>query len=125
MTKWEAYLRKSTILLNEAKKDLEIGCYNKAISASWFAIEAILRALLLFLRKPMMERPGALIGQIQRIFNHTYPDYKFLLPQIHSIYEKRKRADHRETLYGEKDAELVVRAAEEIISNISNKILNK
>jgi len=73
MPKYREYLEKSIVLIEEARKDLEIGCYNKAISASWFAIEILLRALLLFLGKPMMERSGALIGQVQRIFSHSYP----------------------------------------------------
>ena len=118
MPKYREYLEKSIVLIEEARKDLEIGCYNKAISASWFAIEILLRALLLFLGKPMMERSGALIGQVQRIFSHSYPDYKSLLPKIHSIYEKRKRADHREIIYGRKEAEEVVKAAKEIIQRI-------
>jgi len=46
------------------------------------------------------------------------PDYKSLLPKIHSIYEKRKRADHREIIYGRKEAEEVVKVAKEIIQRI-------
>ena len=112
------YLKKSDMLLREAKKDLEMNCYNKAISASWFAIETILRAVIIFLGKPMLEKSGALIGQIQRIFRKKFPQYTSLLPKIHSIYEKRKRADHREVLFGEKEASSVVKETEIIVSNI-------
>ena len=37
MPKYREYLEKSIVLIEEARKDLEIGCYNIAISASWFA----------------------------------------------------------------------------------------
>ena len=94
--RYQQYLKKAKILIDEAEKDLSIGCFNKSVSASWFAVEALLRAIVLFKRKPMPERPNKLISQIHRMIHTDYPHLKYLVPKICSLYEHRKRADHHE-----------------------------
>ncbi len=96
--RYEHYLKKARVMLNEAEKDLGNGCYNKAVSASWFAVEALLRAIVLRKGKPVPERPNRLISLIHRIIRLEHPDKKHLIPIISSLYEKRKRADHREVI---------------------------
>ncbi len=45
--RYKQYLDKAKILLAETEKDLTIGCNNKLVSAAWFAIEALLRAIVI------------------------------------------------------------------------------
>ena len=45
--RYKQYLDKAKILLAEAEKDLAIGCNNKLVSAAWFAIETLLRAIVI------------------------------------------------------------------------------
>ena len=63
----------------------------------------------------MSERSGRLIGQIQKIFRDKFPQYISLIPKIHSIYEKRKRADHRDVVYNELEARRIVEDAKNIV----------
>jgi len=121
-SKYIKYIEKSDTLLAEAVQDLKCGCYNKAISASWFAIETLLRGLILSLNRPMVERSGRLIGQIQRILHDNFPELISIIPKVHSIYEKRKRADHREIKYNKIEAQKTIKVTRIIITKLK-KIL--
>ena len=116
--KFESYLKKAKILLEEARKDLISGCYNKAVSASWFAVENLLRAFLLRRGKVPPERPNKLISIIHKMLYEEYPDKRHLIPEISSLYEKRKRADHRDTFFDYSQADKAFRQAMKIFESI-------
>jgi len=61
MKEYELLLKKSQVFLSEAIKDKEIGCYNKCVSSLWFAIENILKAILLKRKGSYSKRVGKLI----------------------------------------------------------------
>ena len=65
-SRYDLLIQKSVILLNEALKDREIGCYNKSVSALWFSIENIIKAILLKNRGSYPSRVGSLINLIAR-----------------------------------------------------------
>ncbi len=121
--RYSDYLRKAKIMLKEAEEDLNIGCYNKAVSASWFAVESLLRAIVLKKRKPMPERPNKLISLIHRLLYTEHPDKKHLAHIISSLYEKRKRADHRETLFNRIHAMKSLSQAESIYNELINILI--
>lgn len=47
ITELKKYIKKGEKPLHEAKKDLQIGCYNRATCASYFAVEAYANILFL------------------------------------------------------------------------------
>lgn len=123
--KFESYLKKAKILLEEARKDLINGCYNKAVSASWFAVENLLRALLLRGGKIPPERPNKLISIIHKMLYEKYPDKRYLIPEISSLYEKRKRADHRDTFFDHSQADRAFSQAIEIFKGIEEILFSR
>jgi len=58
-------LRHSKKLLEEAAKDLEIGCYNKAASASYFAVRKASETLLMILGEAVPRRDDKLANAIK------------------------------------------------------------
>ena len=116
--RYQQYLKKAKILIDEAEKDLSIGCFNKSVSASWFAVEALLRAIVLFKRKPMPERPNKLISQIHRMIHTDYPHLKYLVPKICSLYEHRKRADHHEITFDSAQAAKIFKRSKRIFQEL-------
>ena len=69
--KFKSYLDKHFIFKKEAILDLQNGAYNKAVSAFWFSIEALLRALLIGEGKTPPDRPGKLISYaVKSLFSH-------------------------------------------------------
>jgi len=52
-------IKKGLVLLEEAKKDLQIHCYNKAVSAAYFAVEnfsQIMKTIPRFWRKILQNK---------------------------------------------------------------------
>ena len=81
--KWEELLR-------EAVKDLEVGCYNKAASASYFTVRMRLEVLL---RKRSVTIPRR-DDKLANVLKHLgYPEEA---AEMLELYELRKRADYSE-----------------------------
>lgn len=114
--KHELYFRKSSVLLEEAEKDLTSGCYNKTISASWFAVEVFLRGLLLALGMPVPARPNKLISVIHKLIGERLPQYLWVCRLLSKLYDRRRRADHREVLFDETVAENTLREAKRVLA---------
>jgi len=116
--RYRRYLEKSKALLGEAERDFQAGCYNKTVSAAWFTVETLLRAIVLYKGRPMPEQPSKLMSIIHRIILEEYPHVKHLIPMMSSLYEKRKRADHRETLFNRDHARRALEQAKHIYSEL-------
>ncbi|MEM1610849.1 MAG: HEPN domain-containing protein [Sulfolobales archaeon] len=98
-------LRHSKKLLEEAYKDLEIGCYNKAASASYFALRKASEALLKALGEAIPRRDDKLTNAIK---NKGLID---VAETLRYIYEIRKVADYGEGV-SEEEAPHVLRELE-------------
>ncbi len=115
---WRDYLRKAEILLDEAEKDLTFGCFNKAVSAYWFAIEALIRSILLKHRRRIYEREGRLISEFRKFLLEVKPEYVVLINDINSIYAMRKIADHKSKIIEKERAKKISTKAKYIFSRL-------
>ncbi|PVU74603.1 hypothetical protein DDW13_06825 [Acidianus hospitalis] len=79
---------KVDILLKEAEIDIKNGCYNKAVSASYFAVRMEIEKLAKKLRTPIPKRDDKLIN----ILKHMGKDE--LAKESLYLYERRKDADY-------------------------------
>ena len=96
-------LRHSKKLLEEAAKDLEIGCYNKAASASYFAVSKASETLLRILGEAVPRRYDKLANAIK------YKGLADVSEILKILYQARKEAD-----YGEGVTEEEARASVEM-----------
>ncbi len=96
-------LRHSEKLLEEAAKDLEIGCYNKAASASYFAVRKASETLLRILGEIIPRRDDKLANAIK------YKGLTEVSEILRILYQARKEAD-----YGEGVTEEEARASVEM-----------
>jgi len=116
--------QKSKKLLEEAIKDLDIMCYNKAASASYFAIRMIAEEILRALGEKIPKRDDKLANAIKN---------KGLIREaiaMASLYALRKKADY-EAGISKEEAELAVslsiqtyRSLEEYLNKISKSYRN-
>jgi len=116
--------QKSKKLLEEAIKDLDIMCYNKAASASYFAIRMIAEEILRALGEKIPKRDDKLANAIKN---------KGLIREaiaMASLYALRKKADY-EAGISKEEAELSVslsiqtyRSLEEYLNKISKSYRN-
>ena len=115
--KYIEYLRKATILLKEAKSDLKIGNFNKAVSAMWFALEAIMRGILIFCGEQVPAKSGALMSKFVRFImklgaNATLKDL------LNSIYFVRMNADHKTRIIDKRCAERTWNKTENVLNEL-------
>ncbi len=108
------YLNKFRILRHEALVDLNTGCYNKAVSALWFSLEALLKALIIKEKKTPPEKSGKLIGLAIRYLFHDISDPAMLSRLLISLHYRRLEIDHRRRIsdkeYAEKSLEIYNKA---------------
>ncbi len=78
--------KKANVLFEEALKDLEIGCYNKAVSAAYFSVRLMAEVLLKDIKTTKDDKIANAIG---RILGKNFKEETMWL------YEERKKADHR------------------------------
>ena len=102
--------RKSDVLMEEALKDLEVGCYNKAVSAAYFSVRAAVEHLLPGLRT---SKDDKIANALKRVLRRELGDEgaeeargKFL-----ALFEARKVADHRPKSMEEEEARFYVSLA--------------
>ncbi|MGQ4892782.1 MAG: hypothetical protein ACP6IP_09895 [Candidatus Njordarchaeia archaeon] len=92
---YEAYLKKFEIFLDEIEKDRGIGCYNKVVSSLWFALEALLKSILLGDGKNPPEKAGKLISVFAKFY---FEGDRVLLDNLNRLYIMRKEVDHRKKI---------------------------
>ncbi len=72
----------------EAEKDIENGCYNKAVSALYFSLRMVSEDLLLALHAPIPKRDDKLANSIGNI------GFKKVSQALRRLYDLRKKADY-------------------------------
>ena len=111
----ERYIRKGRVLLEEARKDLEIGNYNKCVSAAYFAVEAFANALFLIKK----QKTRGYRGRISLVKSFIGEKYAEMMEVLHDM---RSDADHRDKLMTRSDAEHAIRIAEKLINALVKKL---
>ena len=120
---YKIYLKKYVIFQREALIDIKFGAYNKAVSALWFSLEALLRGLLIKEGKAVPERAGKLINTaINTIFDEI-KDKTRLSRLLTSIYFRRREVDHRRKIADKKYALETLEKYKEALNIISSKYL--
>ena len=99
--------------MEEAMKDLECSCYNKAVSAAYFSLRILVEHMIPNLRTNKDDKiANALKRMLLREIGEEGAERirsKFL-----SLFEARKRADHRPYMFEEDEARFFVEMALEI-----------
>lgn len=93
----ESFARKSEVLLKQAEIDLERGCYEKCVSACYFAVECALNSVSLSRQGSLPKGYRSRLALVGRWFPHLLKDYD-------SLHRLRVRADHWDDLISEKEA---------------------
>ncbi len=109
--KLELY-RKSKVLLGEAERDLEVGCYNKAVSAAYFSVRLAAESILDIRTK----RDDKIANAVRRLLEPRVGTGKAeeAWKKYMKLFDSRKLADHRGKLYTRSEAEDCVKTAREL-----------
>lgn len=118
---FKIYLRKYLIFQREALLDIKYRAYNKAVSALWFSLEALLRGLLLKEGKPTPERAGKLINVAMNTIFKGISKSARLSSLLTSIYFRRREIDHRKKIADEKYALETLEKYKEALDIISRR----
>ncbi len=111
-------LIKSKVLMREAKTDLEHGSYNKAVSASYFAVRLLVEHLI----------PGLKTTKDDKIANALYRAVegrrgrkvaKSVKARYMELFAYRKMADHHDTLFSLEDSRKIVQMAETLMKEVT------
>jgi len=105
--------KKAKVLFREACKDLENGCYNKAVSAAYFSVRLMAEVLLKDLKTTKDDKIANAVGRILG---------REIKEEILWLYEERKKADHRPFLFDRERASLVVSKASKLLKIIESEI---
>ena len=112
------FYKKALVLLSEGEKDLEIGCYNKAVSAFYFAVEAMANVLFA-IKKQKTRGFGGRLSIIRNIFG------KEISTEIKKLHELREKADHREIIFNKRVAQEAADKAKELFEKIRKRALRE
>jgi len=119
MKNYRQLLVKARILLDEAYKDKDINCYNKWISALWFAIESMLKAIFLKIKGSYPTRIGSLINLLARELRSS-KEGRLVLRYIREIYNNRKDVDHGFLIATKERCESNISKGEYVIMYLEN-----
>jgi len=109
--------RKAEVLLEEAKIDLENKCFNKAVSASYFAVRLLAESFLPALMTTKDDKiANALFREVERRSGKEKAYY--IRSEFLYLFNERKKADHRPDLFKEEEARGIVRRAEFLFNEI-------
>ncbi|MEM0104838.1 MAG: HEPN domain-containing protein [Candidatus Methanomethylicia archaeon] len=101
--------RKSEILYLEAIKDIEVGNYNKAVSALYFSVRREIEAILVRMRlKDLPKRDDKLANVLKHL---GFPEGA---EDLMRLYEMRKKADYEESLINYEEAKEALRIVNKI-----------
>ncbi|RDD53667.1 MAG: HEPN domain-containing protein [Candidatus Korarchaeota archaeon NZ13-K] len=106
-------VRKSEVLFEEARKDLEVGCYNKAVSAAYFSVRLMAEALIGDIRTTKDDKIANALG---RLLGRDARE------RMMWLFGERKRADHRVHLFDESTATQVLEVARELLERMKGRI---
>ncbi len=108
-------LEKAKALMDQAFKDLEMGCYDKAVSAAYFAV----RMVASHLTRSRARRDDKVANALA---NFLGDEGKI---KMMALYEMRKRADYREKFTSEGEAKIVLKEANDLFNLIIEEIKHK
>ena len=94
--------RRSDLLMEEAARDLEVGCYNKAVSAAYFSVRLLAESLL----KMRTRRDDKIANALRRRLELAIGRWEAerVRREFLALFEARKRADHRADIFGREEA---------------------
>nr|MDO8081766.1 HEPN domain-containing protein [Candidatus Freyarchaeota archaeon] len=104
---------KALLILKEAQKDSEIKCYNKAVSAAYFATRMATESFLANRIQNLPRRDDKLANVLRNLGFAPLAD-KLLL-----LYEQRKKADYGERIMNKKDSEDAILYAETLLTKLT------
>ncbi len=108
-------LTKSEVLLKEAWADLEGGCYNKAVSASYFAVRLLVEHYIPINTSKDDKIANALKRRLERSVGSRAEDFR---RRYLKLFQRRKIADHKPLLFSREEAEGIVREAADLIGEL-------
>ncbi|RDD53293.1 MAG: HEPN domain-containing protein [Candidatus Korarchaeota archaeon NZ13-K] len=106
-------MNKALILMREAERDLGTGNYNKAVSASYFAVRMVAELLLRDLRTRKDDKIANALGRVMGEDSRR---------ELMYLFERRKEADHRDRVFTREEAEDVVSRARSLLERILERI---
>ena len=112
------------MFLREAEVDIKNNCYLKAVSASYFAIEHLLKALIMKEFGSIPSRVGSLFSLMDKLFTrkakskNELKHYRNLMIIVREIYNHRKDVDHLNYVPSRHEAEKTFKDAKLIISKL-------
>jgi hypothetical protein len=109
-------MNKTDTLINEVEIDLRNRCFNKAVSASYFAVRKEIELLATKLKSSIPRRDDKLINILK------YLGKSELAEEVLYLYEKRKDADYSEIEIDEKTAYNCLNIAKRLIGEIRRLI---
>ncbi|MDT7891957.1 MAG: HEPN domain-containing protein [Thermoproteota archaeon] len=105
-------MNKADTLINEAEIDIKNKCFNKAVSASYFAVRKEIELLARSLRSAIPKKDDKLINILK------YLGKEELAVQAFYLYERRKDADYSEIEINEELAVNCINIAKKLINEI-------
>lgn len=108
---------KALLLLREAEKDLDIGCYNKAVSAAYFSARMATEIFLKSKVKHLPRRDDKLANTLKSI------GFTQLAEKLLILYEQRKKADYGEEAMSKSESVNALLHAKVILEGLTGKRL--
>ena len=110
---------KSDTLWKEALKDLEAGCYNKAISAAYFSVRLAAESIL---RGIKTRKDDKIANALERLLARKLGRKRAeeLKAKYMALFSARKLADHRPYTFQKSQAEKHIKTAEKLRNTILN-----
>ena len=105
------FIKKGEVLFEEARRDLEIGCYNKAVSAAYFSVEAFANVLL-FIKRQKTRGFRSRVNVIRSLLGEEVGEI------MENLHRKRSEADHYEKIMTREDAEEAIKVSRKLINKI-------
>lgn len=106
--------KKSFLLIKEAEKDIEIGCYNKAVTAAYFSARMVAEDFLKSRIKHLPRRDDKLANTLKAL-GFTQLAEKLLL-----LYDQRKKADYGEETISKTESLNALLHAREILEQLTS-----
>jgi len=103
---------KALLLLKEAQKDSDIACYNKAVSAAYFAARMATESFLAERVRHLPRRDDKLANVLRNL------GFESLGATLMELYQLRKRADYGEKSMNEEDSRRAIRYAKTLIEKL-------
>ncbi len=105
--------KKSDVLWDEALKDLDVGCYNKAVSASYFSVRLAAESVLKGLKT---SKDDKIANALERVLSKKLGKEraKEMRDRYMGLYAARKLADHRAFSFDRELASSYVKMAKEL-----------